>query len=86
MAQLSSKKSLVAKGFSVEKSIRNSLFPGRPLKLREGIYNQLKDREWLFNKFENDTVFLIHSTRAYGIAVRMMDIDWEATNLKPSRQ
>jgi hypothetical protein len=85
MARLYSKKSLAAKGCQVERVIQNSISPGKPITLREGVYNQLKDRDWLFNKFENDTVFLIHSTRAYGIAVRMTDIDWKITNLKLSR-
>jgi hypothetical protein len=71
MAQLSSKRSLVTNGSRSESVIRNSISPGKPLKLREGVYKQLKDRDWLFSKFENDTVFLIHASRAYGIVVRM---------------
>ena len=80
MAQLSSKRSLVTNGSRLESVIRNSISPGKPLRLREGVYKQLKDRDWLFNKFENDTVFLIHASRAYGIAVRMVDIDWGISN------
>lgn len=62
----------------------NSISFGKALKLREGAYKQLKDRDWLFSKLENDTVFLIHSSRAYGIAVRIVDIDWGICN--PPRQ
>jgi hypothetical protein len=29
------------------------------------------------NKFENDLVFLVHSSRAYGIVVKTEDIDWK---------
>jgi hypothetical protein len=82
MVQLSSKRSPVNNGSGFEKVIRNSISPGKPLKLREGVYKQLKDRYWIFNKFENDTLFLIHASRAYGIGVRTADIDWEDTNLQ----
>jgi hypothetical protein len=81
MAQLSSKRFHVTDGSGFERVIQNSIAPGKLLKLREGVYKQLKDRDWLFNKFENDTVFLIHASRAYGIAVRTGDIDWEVTGL-----
>ncbi len=81
MSQLSPKNSQGSKGSSFERFIRNSIFPGKLLKLREGVYRQLKDRDWLFSKFENETVFLIHASRAYGISVRTVDIDWEIPNL-----
>jgi hypothetical protein len=81
MVQLSSKRSQDTNESRFEKNFRNSITPGKPLKLRGGVYKQLKDRDWLFNRFENDTVFLIHNSRAYGIAVRTIDIDWEVTNL-----
>jgi hypothetical protein len=81
MAQLSSKRSQTTHGSRFERVFRKLVSPGKPLRLREGVYKQLKDRDWLFNKFENDTIFLIHASRAYGIAVRTVDIDWEVTNL-----
>jgi hypothetical protein len=80
MVQLSSKRSHGTRGSSFGGVVRNSISPGKLLKLREGAYKQLMDRYWLFNKFENDTVFLIHDSRAYGIAVRTVDIDWEDTS------
>jgi hypothetical protein len=49
---------------------------GKNLRLREGVFKQLHERNWIFNKLENDTVFLIHESRAYGIAVKISDIDW----------
>jgi hypothetical protein len=52
------------------------ILSGQPLKLREGVYRQLKDREWMFNRAENEIIFLIHKTGAYGVVVRMEDIDW----------
>jgi hypothetical protein len=81
MAQSSSKRFHGSHGSGFERVIQNSLSSGKLLKLREGVYKQLKDRDWLFNKFENDTVFLIHASRAYGIAVRTGDIDWEVASL-----
>ncbi len=60
------------------KSILRSISPGRCLKLREDVYKQLREREWFFRRVENDLVFLIHESRAYGIAVRINDIDWNA--------
>ncbi len=49
---------------------------GRPLRLREGVYRQLRDREWVFNRAEKEMIFLIHTSGAYGVVVRMDDIDW----------
>ena len=49
---------------------------GEPLKLREGAYRQLRDREWIFNRAEEDIIFLIHKSGAYGVVVKTVDIDW----------
>ena len=54
----------------------SSIFPGRPLKIREGLYKQLRDREWIFNRMQNNLIFLTHQSGAYGVVVRMEDIDW----------
>ena len=70
-----------ATGRKSEKAIKKAMSPGNLLHLREGVYRQLKERDWVFNKRENDTVFLIHSSRAYGIAVRTGDIDWDVPGL-----
>jgi hypothetical protein len=40
----------------------SSMVPGKPLKIREGSYKQLRDREWLLNRVENNLIFLIRST------------------------
>jgi hypothetical protein len=58
------------------KSKVSPILSGRSLKLREGVYRQLKDREWMFNRAENEIIFLIHKTGAYGVVVRKEDIDW----------
>jgi len=58
------------------KSNSNSIASGQSLRLREGVYRQLKDREWNFNRAENEIIFLIHKTGAYGVVVRKEDIDW----------
>ncbi len=54
----------------------SSILPGTPLKVREGLYKQLRDREWIFNRVEDNLIFLIHKNGAYGIVVRTEDIDW----------
>jgi hypothetical protein len=58
------------------RSNSNSIPSGQSLRLREGVYRQLKDREWMFNRAENEIIFLIHKTGAYGVVVRKEDIDW----------
>ncbi len=60
------------------RSFLRSISPGRWLKLREGVHKQLKEREWVFSRVEDDLVFLIHESRVYGIAVRIDDIDWNS--------
>jgi len=49
----------------------SSILPGRPLKIPEGLYKQLRDREWIFNRVENNLIFLIHKNGAYGVAVKI---------------
>jgi hypothetical protein len=58
------------------KSKLNPILTGQSLKLREGVYRQLKDREWILNRVENEIIFLMHKTGAYGVVVRKEDIDW----------
>ncbi len=53
-----------------------SLFSGKLLKLKDGLYRKLKEREWRFNRTENNLIFLIHKEGAYGVVVRNEDIDW----------
>jgi hypothetical protein len=36
----------------------------------------VKEREWIFNKVKDNTIFLIHETGAHGIVVGIEDIDW----------
>ncbi len=48
----------------------------RFLKLREGVYKQLSDREWIFNRAEKELIFLIHKSGAFGVVVGIEDIDW----------
>jgi len=61
---------------SIAKARLNSVSSGKLLKLREGLYRQLKEREWIFNRTENDLIFLIHKDGAYGVIVRNEDINW----------
>jgi hypothetical protein len=60
----------------IAKGRLNSLSPGKLLKLKEGLYRQLKEREWIFNRTENNLVFLVHKEGAYGVVVGNEDIDW----------
>jgi hypothetical protein len=61
---------------SVAKSRLNSVSSGKLLKLKDGLYRQLKEREWIFNRTENNLIFLIHKDGAYGVVVRIEDIEW----------
>ncbi|MGB7575298.1 MAG: hypothetical protein WBN53_15705 [Thermodesulfobacteriota bacterium] len=61
---------------SVARSRLSSVSSGKVLRLKEGLYRQLKEREWIFNRTEDDLIFLIHKDGAYGVVVRNEDIDW----------
>ena len=54
----------------------NSIPSGKLSRIREGLYKQLREREWIFNRMENNLIFLIHKNGAYGVVVKMEDIDW----------
>jgi hypothetical protein len=60
----------------VAKARLNSVSSGKVLKLKESLYRQLREREWIFNRTENDLIFLVHKNGAYGVVVRNEDIDW----------
>jgi hypothetical protein len=62
-----------------QKTSKSKLKPipeGQPLRLKENVYKQLKEREWIFNRAENEIIFLIHKSGAYGVVVRIEDIAW----------
>jgi hypothetical protein len=61
---------------SVARSRLRSVSSGKVLKLKESLYRQLKEREWIFSRTEDNLVFLIHKEGAYGVVVRNEDIDW----------
>ncbi len=54
----------------------DSILSGKLLRIREGLYKQLREREWIFNRMENNLIFLIHKNGAYGVVVGIEDIDW----------
>ena len=60
----------------VAKARLKSLSSGKLLKLKDGLYRQLKEREWIFNRTEDNLIFLLHKEGAYGVVVRNEDIDW----------
>ena len=53
-----------------------SMLSGKLLRLREGLYKQLREREWIFNRMENNLILLIHENGAFGVVVGIEDIDW----------
>jgi hypothetical protein len=61
---------------SAARSRSSSVSSGTLLKLKEGLYRQLKEREWIFNRTEDNLIFLLHKEGAYGVVVRNEDIDW----------
>jgi hypothetical protein len=61
---------------SVAKARLVSVSSGKLLKLKDGLYKQLREREWIFNRTENNLIFLIHKDGAYGVVVRIEDIEW----------
>ncbi len=61
---------------SVARSRLSSVASGKVLKLKDGLYRQLKEREWIFNRTEDNLIFLLHKEGAYGVVVRNEDIDW----------
>jgi len=46
----------------------------------------LKDREWIFSKIEGDWIFLTHESGAYGVAVKVEDIDWRANDASDGKK
>jgi hypothetical protein len=60
----------------------NSLLSGKSLKIREGLYKQLREREWIFNRMEKNLIFLVHKNGAYGVVVGIKDIDWNEFELE----
>ncbi|MFB3887726.1 MAG: hypothetical protein ACE144_21100 [Thermodesulfobacteriota bacterium] len=69
----------------VPRSVLNRVVPGSRLRLRADAYKWLKEREWIFNKMEADQIHLLHENRAYGVIVRMEDIDWSDFHTRPSK-
>ena len=54
----------------------NSVLPGACLRLKEGFYRQLRDRDWIFNRTEENLIFLVHTSGAYGVVVKEEAIHW----------
>lgn len=58
---------------------------GTRLRLRENAYRQLRQREWIFNRTENNSIFLMHEGGAYGLVVEIQDIDWNEFQVNPAK-
>ncbi len=50
---------------------------GQRIRLRDGVYRWIKEREWMLDRIDGEGVHLLHETGAYGLIVRMEDIDWD---------
>jgi hypothetical protein len=61
-----------------ERLVLNYIAPGTRLRLRGDVCQQVKERDWIFNKVKDNTIFLIRETGAHGIVVNIEDIDWTA--------
>jgi hypothetical protein len=61
-----------------ERLVSNYVAPGTRLRLRGGACQQVKDREWIFNKVKDHMIFLIDESGTYGIVVGIEDVDWTA--------
>ncbi len=62
----------------VQRSVRlDSSLAGKVVRLREGRHKQVREREWVFNRTDQDSIFLIHKSGAYGLVVGLEDIDWD---------
>ncbi len=49
---------------------------GMRVRLREGVYHRVQEREWLFDRIDHEGVHLLSKCGAYGLIVRIEDIDW----------
>jgi hypothetical protein len=65
--------------------VLSHISPGKRVRLRDDTYRQIKDREWILNKIDSDGIHLLHESRAYGLIVRMEDIDWSDFHVKSSK-
>ena len=62
----------------MQRSVRlNSTLAGKLVRLREGKHKQLREREWILNRTEQNSIFLVHKSGAYGLVVGIEDIDWD---------
>jgi hypothetical protein len=62
----------------MQRSVKlNSTLAGKLVRLREGKHKQLREREWILNRTEQNSIFLVHKSGAYGLVVGIEDIDWD---------
>lgn len=59
------------------KSFFENIFPGKRLRLKNDVYRNIKDRVWIFNRIEGNEIHLLHESKAYGLIVKIEDIDWD---------
>ncbi len=56
--------------------ILNHMPRGIRIKLREDVYQHVRQREWILDRIDGEGVHLLHETKAYGLIVKAEDIDW----------
>ncbi len=44
--------------------------------MKGSVHGYLKNREWFFNRLENDMVYLLDESGTFGMAVRIENIEW----------
>ncbi len=82
MPASNSVKNIIAHGVP-PKSFFEHISPGKRVRLKDNVYRNIKDREWIFNRIEGNEVHLLHESKAYGLIVKIEDIDWDdSSNIK----
>lgn len=56
--------------------VLNRIAIGRRVRLRDHVYKQVREREWILGKVDSEGIHLLHPSKVYGLIVRMEDIDW----------
>ncbi len=57
-------------------TIKSLISRNTRLKLKEDVHEYLKNREWLFNRMENNMIYLLDESGSFGMAVEIENIDW----------
>jgi hypothetical protein len=61
------------------------LKPGERLRLKEGALRHVKTREWIFQRIEDEALFLVQENGYYGVFVQSGQIDWQEYHKQKDR-